>query len=53
MLDQLLSVSFATGTGFGTEIDEVVRVVIPGTHDFMLGIVEQWHELFEESSAPF
>jgi hypothetical protein len=53
LLDKFTGISFATGTRFRAEVDEIVGVVVTLAHYVLLGVVEEWEELGEEASSSF
>lgn len=51
MRNQLPRISFAPGTRFGSEVDEIVRIGISFPHHLMLSSMKQREELREEPSS--
>ncbi len=51
--DELLGVASAARAGPGAQVDEVVRVVVAGAQDVVLGVVEQREELGVEAGFAF
>jgi len=51
LLYQFLGITLSTSTWLRPEIHKIVGVIISGTHDFVFGVMEEWHEFIEESRA--
>lgn len=53
VLDQLLGIAFATSTRLASKVNEVIRVVVPITHNVVLGVVQEGQELVIETGFAF
>jgi hypothetical protein len=53
LLDEFPGVASPSAARLGSEIDEVVTVIVSGTHDLELGVMQQRHQLVIKSFLAF
>jgi len=53
MLDQLSGVAFTPCAGLAANVHQVVRVIVPGAHHIVLGVVQEGKELVVEANLAF